>query len=88
MIDWHIGYTGPWNDPQPQGGVAPFRADLELARHLEKRAAYAAAERLHDGIDAEGVRAGDGVRAGCGQAARHGSGLRPATRYSTKPRPA
>ena len=45
MIDWHIGYTGPWNDPQPQGGVAPFRADLELARHLEKRAAYAAAER-------------------------------------------
>jgi hypothetical protein len=25
--------------------VAPFRADLELARHLEKRAAYAAAER-------------------------------------------
>jgi hypothetical protein len=45
MINWHIGYTGPWNDPQPRGGVAPSRADLELARHLEKRAAYAAAER-------------------------------------------
>lgn len=43
--DWLIGYVGPWDALQPRGGVAPSRANLALARHLEKRAAHLAAER-------------------------------------------
>jgi len=40
-IGWHHGYSGPWDGTQPPGGVAPSRADLALARHLAKKAAYA-----------------------------------------------
>jgi len=38
-IEWPIGYTDPWQTPQPPGGVAPLRHDLALARYLEKRMA-------------------------------------------------
>jgi hypothetical protein len=40
--EWPIGYADPWQAPRPQGGVAPLRHDLALARHLEKQAAYRA----------------------------------------------
>lgn len=39
--DWYVCYTNPWGAAQPPGGVAPVRADLELARYLEKKAAAA-----------------------------------------------
>jgi|RhiMethySRZTD1v2_1073278.scaffolds.fasta_scaffold350268_2 hypothetical protein len=37
--EWPIGYADPWQAPRPQGGVAPLRHDLALARYLEKQAA-------------------------------------------------
>ena len=40
--EWSIGYADPWQAPRPQGGVAPLRHDLALARYLEKQAAYRA----------------------------------------------
>jgi len=40
--EWPVGYADPWQVPRPQGGVAPLRHDLALARYLEKQAAYRA----------------------------------------------
>ena len=54
--EWLTGYANPSQAPRPQGGVAPLRHDLALARYLEKQAAYRASTvRPYDTL-AAGIR--------------------------------